>query len=103
MGRFLFWEGEPGNSNYEYFFDWASLPNLNHNNKDVRDYFIKAAKYWVQEYDIDGYRCDVAWGVEERNSDFWQEWRTALKNIKPEVFLEAEASSISRSLLSAKI
>ncbi len=90
---FYLWNGEPGNSNYEYFFDWASLPNLNHNNKDVRDYFIKAAKYWVQEYNIDGYRCDVAWGVEERNSDFWQEWRTALKNIKPELFLEAEASS----------
>ncbi len=87
------WEGEPGNSNYEFFFDWASLPNLNHNNKDVRDYFIKAAMYWVQEFDIDGYRCDVAWGVEERNTDFWQEWRAALKNIKPELFLEAEASS----------
>ena len=90
---FYLWEGEPGNSNYEYFFDWASLPNLNHNNKDVRDYFIKVAKYWVQEYNIDGYRCDVAWGVEERNSDFWQEWRRELKNIKPEIFLEAEASS----------
>lgn len=90
---FYLWDGEPGNSNYEYFFDWASLPNLNHNNKDVRDYFIKVAKYWVQEFDIDGYRCDVAWGVEERNSVFWQEWRAALKNIKPEVFLEAEASS----------
>lgn len=90
---FYLWDGEPGNSNYEYFFDWASLPNLNHNNKDVRDYFIKVAKYWVQEYNIDGYRCDVAWGVEERNSEFWQEWRSALKNIKPEIFLEAEASS----------
>ena len=90
---FYLWDGEPGNSNYEYYFDWGSLPNLNHNNKDVRDYFIKAALYWVKEFDIDGYRCDVAWGVEERNTQFWQEWRAALKNIKPELFLEAEASS----------
>jgi len=90
---FYVWDGVPGNSNYEFYFDWASLPNLNHQNKDVRDYFIKAALYWVQEFDIDGYRCDVAWGVEERNTDFWQEWRVALKNIKPELFLEAEASS----------
>jgi glycosidase len=90
---FYIWDGEPGNSNYEYYFDWGSLPNLNHKNKDVRDYFIKAALYWVEEFDIDGYRCDVAWGVEERNTDFWQEWRTALKNIKPELLLEAEASS----------
>ncbi|MBI9070848.1 MAG: T9SS type A sorting domain-containing protein [Melioribacteraceae bacterium] len=87
------WEGTPGSSNYEFLFDWSSLPNLNHTNTDVRKYFIDVAKHWITEYDIDGYRCDVAWGVEQRNSDFWQEWRTALKNIKPEVFLEAEASS----------
>lgn len=87
------WDGQPGNSSYEYFFDWASLPNLNHVNPDVRQYFIDVATYWVRNFDIDGYRCDVAWGVEERSSLFWQEWREALKNIKPEVFLEAEASS----------
>ena len=87
------WDGEAGNSNYEYYFDWASLPNLNHSNPDVRAEFINVAKYWVTNFSIDGYRCDVAWGVEERNTQFWQEWRQALKNIKPEVFLEAEASS----------
>ena len=91
--NFYIWDGLAGDSNYEYFFDWASLPNLNHNNIDVRNYFIDVAKYWVNEFDIDGYRCDVAWGVEQRNPEFWQDWRNALKNIKPEVFLEAEASS----------
>lgn len=90
---FYIWEGEPGNSTYQFYFDWASLPNLNHNNPDVRKYFIDAAMHWVSTYGIDGYRCDVAWGVEERNTQFWQEWREALKNIKPEVLLEAEASS----------
>ena len=90
---FYLWQGEPGNSNYEFYYDWGSLPNLNHNNPDVRKYFVDVAKHWVKEYDIDGFRCDVAWGVEERNNDFWKEWRLALKNIKPTVFLEAEASS----------
>jgi len=90
---FYIWSGEPGNSAYEFLFDWSSLPNLNHNNEYVRKYFIDVAKYWIQTYGIDGYRCDVAWGVEERNQQFWQEWREALKSIKPEVFLEAEASS----------
>lgn len=90
---FYLWEGEPGNSNYKYYFDWTSLPNLNHNNPDVRKYFIEAAKYWVNTYAIDGYRCDVAWGVEERNTQFWQEWRKALKAVKPDIFLEAEATS----------
>jgi len=87
------WSGEPGNSNFEFLFDWATLPNLNHNNVDVRNYFEKVAEYWVRKYGIDGYRCDVAWGVEQRNHDFWKEWRRKVKNYKPEVFLEAEASS----------
>ena len=90
---FYIWDGTPGDSNYEYFFDWASLPNLNYNNSNVREYFIDVATHWVKEYDVDGYRCDVAWGVEQRNPQFWQDWRAALKNIKPEIFLEAEASS----------
>jgi len=91
--NFYIWSGEPGASDYEFLFDWSSLPNLNHNNPDVRKYFIDVAKYWVSYYGIDGYRCDVAWGVEQRNSIFWPDWRKALKNIKPEVFLEAEANS----------
>ncbi|GJQ63881.1 MAG: hypothetical protein SCALA702_29340 [Melioribacteraceae bacterium] len=87
------WEGEPGNSNYEFYFDWASLPNLNVANEDVQDYFINAAKYWVTEYNVDGFRCDVAWGVEERSTTYWQKWRKELKNIKPELYLLAEANS----------
>lgn len=87
------WEGVPGASNYEFYFDWASLPNLNVTNDDVQKYFIEAAKYWVQEYNIDGFRCDVAWGVEERSTTYWQNWRRELKNIKPELYLLAEANS----------
>ena len=91
--NFYIWSGEPGNSNFDFLFDWATLPNLNHQNPDVRKYFIDVAEHWVRTYDIDGFRCDVAWGVEQRSNLFWPEWRERLKNIKPEVFLEAEASS----------
>jgi cyclomaltodextrinase / maltogenic alpha-amylase / neopullulanase len=91
--NFYIWSGQPGNSNFDYLFDWATLPNLNHQNPDVRNYFLKVAEHWVRTYFIDGYRCDVAWGVEQRSSLFWPEWRERLKNIKPEIFLEAEATS----------
>jgi glycosidase len=47
----------------------------------------------VREFDIDGYRVDVAWGVTERKPEFWMEWRRELKRIKPDVFLLAEASA----------
>ena len=77
--------------NHTYYYDWYSLPNLNYDNLDVWKYFIDMCKWWVDEYDIDGFRCDVAWGVQQRNPDFWIEWRNELKKQKPEIFLLAEA------------
>jgi len=90
---FYIWSGEPGVSSFQYYFDWSSLPNLNYDNPDVSKYFIDASKYWLQNYDIAGYRCDVAWGVEERNSQFWQEWRKSVRSVNPDAYLLAEASS----------
>jgi cyclomaltodextrinase / maltogenic alpha-amylase / neopullulanase len=36
---------------------------------------------------------DVAWGVKERKPDYWPRWRRALKRIKPDLLLLAEASA----------
>jgi cyclomaltodextrinase / maltogenic alpha-amylase / neopullulanase len=59
----------------------------------VRRWQMEAMTYWVREFDIDGYRIDVAWGIRERRPDFWMEWRHELKRIKPDVLLLAEASA----------
>jgi len=67
-------------------------PTLNYNNPDVRRYFIDVSKYWIEEFGIDGYRCDVAWGPLQRTPSFWTEWRAALKTIRPDLLLLAEAN-----------
>ena len=84
--------------NHTYYYDWQSLPNLNYDNPDVSDYFLEMSKWWVSAHDVDGFRCDVAWGVLERNPEFWVEWRRQLKTIKPELFLLAEASATDFAL-----
>jgi hypothetical protein len=33
--------------------------------------------------DVDGYRCDAAWGVQERAPGFWAQWRAELQRIRP--------------------
>jgi cyclomaltodextrinase len=46
-------------------------------------------KYWIQTCDIDGFRCDVAWGVPV---DFWEQARAEIEKTKPDIMMLAEAS-----------
>ncbi len=67
--------------------DWWDVADLNFDNKDLRNEFKQIFKFWVSEFDVDGYRCDAAAWVP---SDFWDEIRAPLDSIKP-VFMLAEA------------
>ncbi len=66
--------------------DWTDVADLNFDNKNLWTAMINALKFWVEEYDIDGYRCDVAGMVP---IEFWIEARKGLDKIKP-VFMLAE-------------
>lgn len=79
--------------NPTHYFDWTNLPNLNYDNPEVERWMTEAFAYWVRQFDIDGFRVDVAWGVTERKPDYWPRWREALKRIKPDLMLLAEASA----------
>jgi len=79
--------------NYTYYFDWTHLPNLNYENPEVRRMMMEAFSYWVREFDVDGFRVDACWGVQQRRPDFWPELRRELKRIKPDLLLLAEASA----------
>ncbi len=73
---------------------WPDVADLNYSNMDMRQEMISCMKYWVEEFDIDGFRCDYASGVPV---DFWEEARRELEQIKP-LFLLAEDDR-SQSLL----
>ncbi len=75
---------------YTYYSNWFTLPNLNLGYADARKYFIDMARWWVDSLKIDGYRCDVAWGPINRSYNYWEDWRAALKSLKPEVLLIGE-------------
>jgi cyclomaltodextrinase / maltogenic alpha-amylase / neopullulanase len=75
------------------YFGWTHLPNLNYANPKVRRAIVDAMAYWVKDFDVDGFRLDVAWGVRQRRPQFWREALATLRRIKPEVALLAEASA----------
>ena len=71
-----------------YPHDWFDIAALNYNNQELRRYMTDMLKYWVREFDLDGFRCDVAGEVP---TDFWENARAELDKIKPDIFMLAEA------------
>lgn len=71
------------------WWDWSDIVEFDYDQVGLREYMIKAMCYWVNAFDIDGFRCDVAGYVP---NDFWVQARQALDAIKP-VFLLAEWES----------
>ena len=67
-------------------FDWTDVAKLNFKNKEMRKAMLESMKYWVENCDIDGFRCDVAGEVP---LDFWEDARIELQKIKP-MFMLAE-------------
>lgn len=69
--------------------DWDDIIELDYAHAALRRYMTEAMVHWVQRFDIDGFRCDVADFVP---TDFWVTARRALEAVKP-VFLLAEADA----------
>lgn len=81
------------NGNYTFYFDWVNLPNLNFSNPKVRDYIARAFLHWIEKFNVDGFRVDAAWGIRERNPDFWPLLNRKLKQKKHDIILLAEAGA----------
>ncbi len=71
------------------WYDWEDIIDFDYQQAGIRKYMTEAFKFWVQEADIDGFRCDVAGFMP---TDFWDNVRQELDQIKP-VFMLAEWES----------
>jgi len=71
--------------------EWTDVAGLNYDNPKLREYMIGMLKHWLDPatFDVDGFRCDVAFMVP---TSFWEEARTELAKVKPNVIMLAEGS-----------
>jgi len=67
--------------------DWSDVAGLDYTNPGLRDYMTAMLLYWVREFDLDGFRCDVAGMVP---TDFWEAVRDELEKVKPGLPMLAE-------------
>lgn len=73
--------------NYRTFGYEQNMPKWNTGNPIVRDYLLKAATYWIEQYHIDGWRLDVS---NEISHDFWRDFRKRVKSVNPDVYILGE-------------
>ena len=80
-----------GNSNYNdglWYEGWEGnydLVKLNLQNEEVVQYLLESVRGWVDEFDIDGLRLDVAYCLDE---NFVRRLRSFCDSLKPDFFLE---------------
>lgn len=68
--------------------DWSDVAELNYDNPQLRRYMIDMLKFWLRDFDLDGFRCDVA---AEVPTDFWEQARVELDKVKPDIVMLAES------------
>ena len=82
-----------GNSNYNdglWYEGWEGnydLVKLNLQNGEVVNHILDAVQYWIDEFDIDGLRLDVAYCLDE---NFVRTLRSFTTEKKPDFFLLGE-------------
>jgi cyclomaltodextrinase len=64
---------------YRAFYGVASMPQINLDNLEAREWMLENARFWLSEFDIDGYRLDHANGPSQ---GFWSEFWVACKGVK---------------------
>ena len=75
------------NNEYECFSICKYMPKLNTDNKEVQDYLINVGKYYIEKFNIDGWRLDVS---DEVSHIFWKRFRNELKSLGKEIILIGE-------------
>ncbi|MBS3936990.1 MAG: glycoside hydrolase family 13 protein [Peptococcaceae bacterium] len=72
---------------YDTFAYAPSMPKLNTQNKEVQEYLLNVATYWIEVADIDGWRFDVA---DEVDHEFWRKLRHRVRAVKPTAYILGE-------------
>src|ERR1044072_7842525 len=71
-----------------YPHDWSDVAELNYDSPQLRRYMTDMLKFWLRDFDLDGFRCDVAGEVP---TDFWEQARAKLDKVNPDIVMLAES------------
>jgi len=72
---------------YKAWWGVPDMPKVNMNSEGATKWALEVAEFWVKNFDIDGWRMDVA---KEIKPPFWKEFRKVIKNQKKDTILISE-------------
>ena len=75
---------------YQMFFRSHTMPKVNLDHPDARSAMLDVARYWIEEFGIDGYRIDHALGPSE---SFFAALTSLVENIDPDVWIFGEVTA----------
>ena len=75
-----YYKKDPATGDFQIASGMDDIIELNFHNQELVKAMIGAMKFWIEECDIDGFRCDLAFWVE---LEFWKEARKELDAVKP--------------------
>lgn len=81
---------------YHTFAFASYMPKLDTANPEVKDYLLSVATYWIEHFDIDAWRLDVA---NEVDHQFWRDFRKAVLSKKPDLYILGEVWHTSQPWL----
>ncbi|MBI2813846.1 MAG: alpha-amylase [Opitutae bacterium] len=84
----FFWHDDQGRLVPPHGTDWTDVVQFDFNAPGLLDYQASALLHWIGKFGVDGYRCDVAWGLP---TPFWDTLTARVRAVKPDVFFLAEA------------
>lgn len=84
----FFWRDEKGELVPPHGTDWTDVVQFDFNAPGLLNYQASALLHWIRKFGVDGYRCDVAWGLP---TPFWDELVKRVLAVKPDAYFLAEA------------
>ncbi len=83
---------QDSDGNFKAPYDWTDVIQIDHSNPGEQDAMIGAMKYWIEEFNIDGFRADLA---HLTPLEFWIKARAAVEPLKPGLFWLAETEEVN--------
>ena len=72
---------------YKAWWGVPDMPKVNFESKEARQWALDVTKHWIENFDIDGWRMDVA---KELDFSFWKEFRDIAHKANKETLLISE-------------